>query len=281
MNFARSITEDINIEVAQPPFGQGYHDSIQYHFFCADKFFSMRVFNTKNFTHHSAWVFDGRTHELINSSEPLTQSAGNRLNLQGRRFLMEAGDSDGKITVLGEAGKNAPLMQAQFKNANTFIWSCFSSPAIHQTQLEGEVVFDGKTYTGTGYCKRYWWDENIEFWGYRFVQGLCERDKSMIWTADATFGSMKYAYFKMSQPNGVLKIAPEKDSSHRNDTAYGIIDGIAYEIRLSELGVWETVLRSPTMESKLRQRFCKMSVAHDGRIDTGYALNETCFGTIR
>jgi hypothetical protein len=280
MNFARSITDDVSLEVAQPQFEQGYHDSIQYHFFCGDKFFSMRAFYTKNFTHHSAWVYDGEARELINTSEPLKLLDRQRLSLQGSRFLMQAGDHDGKITVLAAGGRNTPVLEARFTNPNTFVWSCFTSPAIHQTHLQGEITYDGQTYKGIGYCKRYWWDENIEFWGYRFVQGITDPGY-MIWTADATFGNLKYAYFRASQPNGMMAVAEEKDSSHRNDSAFGIIDGVPYEIRLSELGVWETVLRSNSMESKMRQRFCKMTVSHEGCTDTGYALNETCFGTIR
>jgi hypothetical protein len=280
MNFARSITGDVALDVAQPQYGKGYHDSVQYHFFCDDKFFSMRVFNTKNFTHHSAWVFDGQVREIINSSEPLMRIGQDRLNLQGSKFLMESGDHDGKITVLPSGSGNAPIMEAKFSNPNTFVWSCFGTPAIHQTHLQAEVTYEGKTYRGIGYCKRYWWDENIEFWGYRFVQGIAQPGY-MIWTADATFGDLKYAYFKISQPGGELAIAPEKESSHRNDTAFGVIDGVAHDIELKELGVWETVLRNDHMESKMRQRFCEMTVRHNGRTDTGYALNETCFGTIR
>jgi len=201
--------------------------------------------------------------------------------MQGSRFLMEASDNDGRITVLGAGGGNKPILEARFKNPNTFVWSCFVTPAIHQTHLEGEVSYGGQTYAGVGYCKRYWWNENIEYWGYRFVQGVSESGKYMIWTADATFGNMKYAYFKISQPDGRLAVAAEKDSAHRDDAAFGVVEGVPYEIRLSEIGVWETVLRSCTMDSKMRQRFCKMTVAHGGQIDTVYALNETCFGTIR
>jgi hypothetical protein len=280
MNFVKSITSDVTLDVAQPQFGKGYHDSIQYHFFCGTTFFSMRVFNTKNFTHHSAWVFDGQARELLNVSEPLKYIGSERLNLQSSRFLMEGGDHDGKIAIMSPARKNTPIMEVRFKNPNTFVWSCFGTPAIHQTHLEGEIIYNGQTFRGVGYCKRYWWDENIEFWGYRFVQGVCNPGY-MIWTADATFGNLKYAYFKIAQPNGILAVAEEKNSSHRNDTAFGVIDGVSYDIQLTELGVWETVLRSKDMESKMRQRFCEMTVTHDGRTDKGFALNETCFGTIR
>ena len=49
---------------------------------------------------------------------------------------------------------------------------------------------------------------------------------------------------------------------------------------LEELGTWDTLLRSSRMDSQMRQRFCRMKVTHDGSSEMGYAINETCFGTL-
>jgi hypothetical protein len=280
MNYTGEATTNTGIDGSQPQFGNGYHDSIQYHFFCEDRFFSARIFNTKHFTHHSAWVFDGAPRELVNSSEPLQRIGTDRLNVHASRFVMDASNGGGTIAV-HEDGTSGPILEMRFKVPRTFTWYCLEGPAIHQTHIQGEITYQGKRYTGLGYCKRYWWDENIEYWGYRFVQSVTSSGTDMIWTADATFAQTKYAYFKESHPDGSLGVAEEKDSAHRNDVAYGVIDGIPYEIRLKEMGSWETCLKSETMDSKMRQRFCKATIRRGDRQDTGYALNETCFGTIR
>ena len=60
-----------------------------------------------------------------------------------------------------------------------------------------------------------------------------------------------------------------------------MIDGTAYEVQIDELCEWSGQVRHASMDTKLRQRFCKMRVIHDGQVDESYALNETGMGTIR
>jgi hypothetical protein len=264
-------------EAAQPQFGRGCHDGVQYHFFCGDKFFSVRVVETRSLRHHSAWLFDGGTREIVNSSEPLDRSGEDHLDLRGARFEVAADEAGGSVRVRSEGAR--PVFEVTFTSPVTFKWPFPKGAATHQPLLQSQVTYDGRTYSGLGYCKRYWYDEDIGYWGWRFIQGEADQRRYMLWTADATFGHWKYDYFKIARPDGRLAAAGPLESFHRDDAAYGVIAGTRYEVRIEEIGVWETVLRSSLMETKLRQRFCRMTVTHDGTVDTGLALNETGFGT--
>lgn len=268
-----------NSKSAQPQLGRGCHDGTQYHFFCGEKFFAVRVVETRSLKHHSAWVFDGAVLDVLNSSEPLERIGGDHVNVRGSRFQIEADDARGAMAVLSD--RSEPAFAVRFTSPITFRWPFPKGVVTHQPLLRGEVVYAGRTYTALGYCKRYWYDEDIGYWGWRFVQGLVDHGGYMLWTADATFGHWKYDYFKIARPDGTVVAADNPDSWHRDDAAYGVVDGTRYEVRLEEIGVWETVLRSDLMETKLRQRFCKMRVIREGEVDAGLALNETGFGTVR
>ena len=77
-----------------------------------------------------------------------------------------------------------------------------------------------------------------------------------------------------------MEAADATGSFHREDAAHGTIGKTSYEVRIEELGLWETVLRTERMDTKLRQRFCRMTVRHDGKVEEGVALNETGMGTV-
>jgi hypothetical protein len=171
-----------------------------------------------------------------------------------------------------------PVFEISFTSPVTSRWAIPLGVAVHQPLLQGQVTYGGRTLRGLGYSKRYWYHEDIEYWGWRFIQGQVGQE--MLWTAEATFGHLKYDYFKIARPDGTVEAAGPTGSFHREDAAYGTIGKTSYEVRIEELGLWETTLRTERMQAKLRQRFCRMTVRHDGKIEEGVALNETGMGTI-
>ena len=101
----------------------------------------------------------------------------------------------------------------------------------------------------------------------------------MLWTAEANFDLTKYDYFKIVRPDGTLEQSENRDSMHRQEYGRGTIGGTTYEIDLKELGRWETRMHSRLLDTKLRQRICKMTLKHGDKVETGYALNEVACGT--
>lgn len=262
----------------QSKFGNGWHDILQYHVFCGDKLFAVRVFWTETLWHHSAWVYVDGARELLNSSEPLQQSDQDYADLTGSAFRMSVPDSEGVVEVNSGAGDDA--LEIRFKPRRTFPYSAPLGPAVHQPDLDCRVTYRGETYSGLGFCKRYNFSGRVSHWGYRFVHGALDGSTWAIWSADANFGYHRYGYFKIVTPDGRDHEAAPKDSTHRYDAIYGIVDGVEYEVALEPLGEWETLLKSSGMDSQMRQRFCRMTVTHDGGSEAGYAINETCFGTL-
>lgn len=259
----------------QPQFGVGFHDSIQYHFFWEDRVFALRVFKTPSLFHHSCWIYDGKVRELLNSNEPMTLAKREHVDLSSSMLKVEEDGSQGLLDLR----TSGDLLRIEFKVRNMFFWDCPSGPGYHQPDLDGRITYKGKSHMAIGYCKRYWFFD-VPYWGYRFVQGPVDDRSFVLWTADATFKWHKYAYFKIATKDGRVRSAALKDSVHRENRVYGVVDGVQYEIDLQELGVWETILRSHKMDSQMRQRFCKMTVRFDGKAVPGYAINETCFGTL-
>ncbi len=70
------------------------------------------------------------------------------------------------------------------------------------------------------------------------------------------------------------------DSYHKADLVYAKIEGRKLEVVIEEIARWETLLQSRSMESLLRQRYCKMTFKQNGKVEKGVALNEICFGTL-
>ena len=266
--------------VIQPRFGNGWHDILQYHVFCEDRYYAARVFWTETLWHHSAWVYDGGARELWNSDLPLEQSDTEYVDLKGSNFTMCVPDGVGTVKV--EPGDTNDALEIRVRARNSFQWyfPFGGPPTIHQPNLECEVHYQGQVHRGLGYSKRYHFEERVAHWGYRFVHATVDDHSWALWSADATFAHKKYAYFKVVGGNGDLHEANLKDSSHRDDAIYGVIDGAGYEVELEEVGAWETLLRSPSMDSQMRQRFCRATINHHGRSEAGYAVNETCFGTL-
>ena len=264
----------------QPPFGNGFHDIIQYHVFSGDKYFAARVFWTKTMWHHSAWIYNGEVRELWNGQAPLTQTDQDYLELEGENFSMSIPDERGVIKV--EPGAAEDAMEIKIKARNTLQWTFphGGPPTIHQPNLDCEVLYQGEVYPGIGYMKRYHFEDRVTHWGYRFVHATVDDQSWALWSADATFNLKKYAYFKVVGGNGDVHEADLKDSAHRDDSIYGVVDGTEYQVELEEIGVWDTLLRSEGMDSQMTQRFCRTTVHRGDSSEKGYGVNELCFGTL-
>ena len=258
----------------QIPFGSGWHDSLQYHAFCEDKAFAVRVFRTPSFWHHSAWVYDGSVAELVNSAEPLRQSGAPYADLRGPGFEVSAPDEATSILV----GRDLSLTLTP---RHTMYGPSPIGPGLHHPDMRAEVSYRGRSLTGLAYCKRYdFRGDPIRYWGYRFVHGTLDDQSWSVWTAQATFGFRNHSYFRFIDADGAVHEAGMRDSCHRDDHCYGVVDGEGFDVELEELGVWDTVLRSEQMDSGLRQRFCRMTVHRGEDSRTGYAINEFCSGTL-
>ena len=258
----------------QNPFGSGWHESLQYHALCNDKAFAVRVFWTGSLWHHSAWVYDGGVEQLLNSAAPLTQSDAAYTDLHGPEFELSAPDPAVSIRV------GSQLSLSLVPN-HTMYGPSPIGPGLHHPDMSATITYLGETFRGLAYCKRYHFQgEPIRYWGYRFVHGTVDDYKWSLWTADATFGFSKHAYFRTIDTDGRVLEAGPRDSCHRDDHCYGEIDGTKYDVELESLGVWDTVLRSPEMDTQLRQRFCRMTVHREGRSESGYAIHELCSGTL-
>ena len=260
----------------QTPFGNGWHDSLQYHAFCGDRLFAVRVFWTQQLWHYSAWVYDAGVRELINSAEPLTQSEKPYADLSGPAFRLSAPDDEVTIEI---GGDSALLMRLIPRH--TFDGPSPIGPGLHHPDMLARVSYQGEDLEGLGYCKRYDFRATpINHWGYRFVHGTVNDHQWALWTADATFGRDKHAYFRKISADGVVQQAPLNKSCHRDENVYGTLDGVEYDVELEGGPWWETRLRSSEMDSLMSQRWCRMKVHYADRTETGYALNELCFGTL-
>jgi hypothetical protein len=270
---------DSSVDVRQFQFGLGVHDSTQYNFFAEDKFFSVRVVETLTTKHYSAWLYDNGVVEVVNSADAMERIGSAELNLKAPQFELRADDERGSTVAL--SGRSNPVFEIDFTTPIAVKWGFPGQGyVIHQPLIQADISYGGQAYKGIGYCKRAWYDERIGYWGWRFVEGAFGGGRSMVWTADATFGHSKYDYFRIARAEGTVEAAENIDSRHRDDAAYGEIDGTSYEVRIAELGTWQTQLAGERMDTKLRQRFCEMTVTHDGEVEVGYALNETGIGTV-
>ena len=258
----------------QIPFGSGWHDSLQYHVFCGDRAFAVRVFWTHSLWHYSAWVYDAWVAELVSSNEPLSQSSAPYADLRGSDFELSAPDEAISIRVGNEVSLTLTPRHTMYGPSPI-------GPGLHHPDMAAVVSYRGQSLQGLAYCKRYdFRSDPIRYWGYRFVHGTLDDQSWSLWTAQATFGFRNHSYFRFIGADGVVHAAEVRDSCHRDDHCYGIVDGEDYDVALEELGVWDTVLRSTEMDSQLRQRFCRMTVHRGESSRTGYAINEFCSGTL-
>jgi hypothetical protein len=255
------------------PFGKAAHDSLQYHFRCGGLIGAARLFRTGTLDHASAWVWTGRALERLHDGRgPLHQQPGDALDV-GDGALRVSEDAAGAVAVTG------PGFRLGLRPRQVFRWGDTIATVLHAPDLACTFEFAGRRLEGIGYCKRYAWTPAPRHWGYRFVQGWLD-DAAALWTAEATFGTAKYDYFRLLEPDGTLREGGPEASRHRQDAVVcDLPEGFA-RVALTELAVWEAPLVSGGMDSLLRQRVCALTVDLAGRRREGLGINETCFGTL-
>ena len=262
--------------MAGPAFGFYEHDSLQYHFFSENIVFSLRLFHTDTLDHASAWLYDGKKlYEIYRSSNKLKQAPGDSINFEmsGIKIFTNQNTTDISLT-------DGTILNLSLNIQKELKWPDTVSTVIHQPNLTGSLSINGETHNGFGYCKRYSWTPAPHFWGYRFIQGSCNNGTINIWTAEATFGTRKYDYFKFINAEGEIFEAAPSMSCHRQDGAYAFIGTDRVSATLIELDDWSTSLRSKGMDSLLRQRCCKLMLKVGLKTFNGMAINETCYGTL-
>ena len=267
--------------IRQFQFGMGCHDGTQYNFFADDKVFSVRVIESKDLHHHSAWLFDGGVKEVVVSDQPMIAVGDTHLNLEAPQFCVESDDEQGSMSVESEDGQR--VFEINFKTPFAYDWGTPRGSVIHQPLIRATIGYQGENYDAIGYCKRYWFYEDTDYLAWRFVEGSVDTGRYMVWTADGNFGGdyQKYDYFKIAYANGRFAQAGDTNSFHRDDVVYADVEGDEYEVRIEGLGTWTTVVQGAETRLMLRQRFCKMKVVHGDQVDEGYAINETGVGAIR
>ncbi|MBL94143.1 MAG: hypothetical protein CFH06_00495 [Alphaproteobacteria bacterium MarineAlpha3_Bin5] len=262
--------------MAGPPFGFSDHDSLQYHFFSGELVFGLRLFQTKTLNHASAWFYDGnKVTEIYREETKLKQGSGDNINIKGNGLELEVDNESTLISL-----KGSDFLALKLNKKTELKWPDTISTVIHQPDLTGELTIRGQRHAGVGYCKRYTWSPAPHYWGYRFIQGNLGDAEMNIWTAEATFGSSKYDYFKIIEANGNILESEPATSCHRQDSAFAVIDGAQVSITLDALGDYSALLQSSGMDSLLQQRCCRLSVRIGPHSYTGMGINETCYGTL-
>jgi len=274
----RALNEIIQ-ENRQLSFGHVDHDSLQFHFFTGNMVGACRLFSSKSLRHASLWLFDGtETRELFSSDHFETNAAGELLDVSSAGLRLR--DTNGTIHIdLHDTGENAEVSLVMAPKT-TCRWGDTISDVLHSPDMDVQLVLNGQEHAGMGYCKRYGWTPAPHYWGYRFIQGFVSNNAISVWTAEATFGTEKYDYFKILLPDGRVVEAAADRSCHRQNSAHGSTEVGDCHISIEEIGVWQTRLASPVMDSLMRQRACRTTITIDGEDHTGFAINETCYGTL-
>ena len=267
-------------EVRHFQWGLSFHETCQYNFFCNDKFFCVRLIQIRDYRHQSAWVYDGEVRELLDAGEVIECDGDDHLKIKTPQFLMESDDTQGSVTVLDKSGRSELQMKWTIPISSTWFTPGDGS-ALHEPLLAGEVTYGGQSYHGPGFCKRAWFDLDPEYFAWRFIEGAFDDGAGMIWSADAFFGTACNDYLKVAYADGRILAADSEHTHHRDNIAYGAIDGKPFEAEVDEIGLWKTKLLGANMDCLLRQRICKLTVRHDHQEHTGYALHEMGSGTMR
>ena len=267
-------------EFSHLQWGDRLNETCQYNFFCDDKFFCVRQMELRDFVHQSAWVYDHGVHEILNNADPIECIGDDHLNTRTPRFLLESDDEKGSVAALDKSG-NA-VLEMRWTIPISSSWRIPGDGAgLHQPLLQGEVSYGGKTYAGPGYCKRAFHERDVESYSWRFIEGVYDDGKAMVWTADAFFGFNSYDYFKVALADGTILVADNEHTHHRDNIGYGSIDGHAYEAQVQSIGQWDTRLLGIRLDALLSQRLCKLTVRVNGKEHQGYALHEVGGGMMR
>jgi len=260
----------------QHSFNNFDHDSLQFHFFCDKLIGACRIFYTNSLCHSSIWIYNNNEmKEIFSSSNPINSSNSKILDINVDNLtIKEIENKIFKIELIN------PGISISLQSVNLESWNDTRSKVIHLPNMKAEIKYKNKTYSGTGYSKRYSWKPSPIHWGYRFIQGFNKNDQSSIWTADATFGLNKYDYFKILKPDGELINTFDDISFHRQNYMRAKTTHGNFKIELEEIGLWKVNLKSSKMDSLLQQRLCKFQAKLKNKKMFGFAINETCYGTL-
>jgi hypothetical protein len=265
---------------SQPQFFN-VHEGVQYELFCGEIFFSVRVIETASMQFHGIWTYEsGSTRELMSSYEKLARAATPHLDLLGKELRIEAKPAGGSISANTREGP----FEAKFTSPISASWGIPPQDVvIHQPLLKVNIEFGGKTYDGIGYCKRYWYGKDIDYWSWRFISGPVQRngETAYLWTAEAMFELQKYDYFKLATPDGKIQAAAKSDSHHRETEAWGLLNGVECYASVRSLGTWEWITRKNNTDTKIIQSFCELTFVEGDKIHKGHALQEIGAGTAR
>mmetsp|Transcript_32975 Transcript_32975/g.60372 ORF Transcript_32975/g.60372 Transcript_32975/m.60372 type:complete len:339 (+) Transcript_32975:55-1071(+) len=276
-----------------PAWRAGWHDHLQYHFFCEGLFVQARLFMTPSLEETSVWVFDhaeGKIKELYQHAEPLEKVSTSALHVRGPALELVDSAEGGRLTLSSSTGGSAAEgLEVVFDTDHCYSWlpaGMSSELVVHRPDLRINVLYKGQRYQGRGYSKRYF-GEYGPHWGYRFIQSSALDDDQFLWTADATFrlgdGEAKYNYFKLlNGRSGELIQAQSEDTYQQDSAGFAEIEGVKYVARIDPLDEWLHDYKAGATNSRMQLRYCKLSVS---RLDTGvawqgYALNERCFGVL-
>ena len=262
------------------------HDSLQYHFVVPSKQLCVaaRVFYTPSMYHHSVWVrtMNEGARELIGSNTAMEGDESRLMLTSTGLKISEDSNGCGQISITGSRDEDQYTIS--FEEQNVFAWlpAGQSERVIHRPNLKAKLKCCGESYEAWGYSKRYFGDYPAH-WGYRFIHGigrLGERE-AVVWTADATFGLNKYNYFHVLVDGRHMHSNPE-NTYQQFSKAYGILGCENASAALDELpeSEWIREIKNDKMSSCMRQRFCKLNLVIGAEKFTGFALNETCFGTL-
>ncbi len=177
------------------------------------------------------------------------------------------------------------LLRINFTPRKVCFWQVpgQSEGVFHFPNLTATIEYEEKSVKAFGYCKRYWGSSYGPAWGYQFIQGGAEDEKTFVWTADATFGDEEYNYFKvLNGENGTIQEAQKTDTYHNNQRAFWRpLEGPKWEAELTPCGKMEFLLTSDKHHSKLVERFGRVELKKDGNtVFKGFGFNEICFGTV-
>ena len=252
------------------------HDSLQFHFYSENFVGACRLFYTKSLCHSSVWIYvDGKIKEIFSSSNPIKSKNDNFLDVRVENLSVKEIENKQFQILLDNEN-----LSIHFKSINLETWNDTRSNVIHLPNMVTEIKYEDNFYQGIGYAKRYSWRPSPTYWGYRFIQGFNNQDQSSIWTAEATFGTKKYDYFKILKPNGQMINTVNDMSYHRQNHMEANTTQGSFKIELEEMDLWEVKLESQKMNSLLRQRVCKFNAKLRNKRMSGFAINETCYGTL-
>lgn len=271
-----SISTDHAKSVAPFCYPAGEHDNIQYHFFCADLVFSVRIFRTESLERHFVWLYDGEVKEIVNSSENLHQESKPHLHVSSTSLTIVAEKQQGHIIVYSNS---EVVIHIKFRvdNSFTYLPTKQDEPVTHLPDLACTVVYNNKMLQGTGYCKRYF-GQYPPYWEYRFIHSVMP--PFIVWSADAFFGANKYNYFHLLSEDKQLVSSLNENSSLSENKALGFISDKACEVFFESIASWQVRLHSDAMDSLLQQHYCKATFKYSDKTIEGVCLNEVCAGSL-